>query len=350
MRISGSMILLLFGNDEVRSETLQKSDLSRWFSRVELWAPEFEVENRWAWLEVGRILIETKLQPQFNDIVEVEVPGCVYSVRVVETDWPVMFECQCVYGDVYESHSSSEEGESSFSEPIEVIHNFDNNANHFVQKGVDDEKQSSVETMVLKLHTPMARDTGTYRSKDCSVETCVPDSFGMLDKVDGLVSWSAETFVDQGVVGYVNEVESMLVQHVKSSMSDIMLQLLTSGERAVAEKQLANKGRGKSRENNPKELDIANCSLSDSDFLNKKRVILCKAKETLEFGKLIGAKTIGREKDIVKDLCHLGMILELSPSSWPSPSAPPLSSPCHRLSSEFRAITTIMEGLENHRS
>ncbi|KAK8652122.1 hypothetical protein V6N13_061144 [Hibiscus sabdariffa] len=172
-------------------------------------------------------------------MVEVDVAGCVYRVKVVETNRLVMFEYQCGYGDVEsESHSNSESGEFSFLKPIEVAPKIDSNA--FVQKGVDKEKKSSVEIMVPESLAPMAKDIDTYRSKDCSVKTCVPDSFGLLgteqcnrmwernqrivmcaidnsqdwlaDEVDGLVSRSGEACASQGVVDYVHEVGSLSVQ------------------------------------------------------------------------------------------------------------------------------------------
>ncbi|KAK8578102.1 hypothetical protein V6N13_046959 [Hibiscus sabdariffa] len=242
--------------------------------------------------ERGRILIDTNL---FRDIA-----GRVYRVWVVETDQPVMFECQCAYGDVEsESHSSSEGGEYSFPEPIEVTPKIDNNG--FVQKCVDEE--SLVETMVPESLTPMAMDIGTYRSKDCTVETCVPDSFGMLgteqcnrmwagnqrvdlrvmdnsqdwlaNEVVGLVSRSGEACADHSVVDYVHKVDSVSVQHVGRtqvevdgvkkadiidhmrsrrkvrSVYDIMLQFLTPGNELWQRKK-SKKARGIPWKNNLK--------------------------------------------------------------------------------------------------
>ncbi|KAK8664246.1 hypothetical protein V6N13_084044 [Hibiscus sabdariffa] len=49
-------------------------------------------------------------------------------------------------------------------------------------------------------------------------------------------------------------------------------------------------------------MEFANESLSDSDFLIRKRIILREAQETLWIGKLVGASTIGNEDEIVKDM------------------------------------------------
>ncbi|KAL4375885.1 hypothetical protein GQ457_02G024250 [Hibiscus cannabinus] len=65
---------------------------------------------------------------------------------------------------------------------------------------------------------------------------------------------------------------------------------------------LVRKGRGRPRKNPPKAHEIANDSLSDYDFVNRKRIILQEVQETVEFGKLIGMKTIGKEENVIRDI------------------------------------------------
>ncbi|KAK8685734.1 hypothetical protein V6N13_124769 [Hibiscus sabdariffa] len=109
-----------------------------------------------------------------------------------------MFQCQCAYEYVeFESHSSSEGGKSSFPEPIEVTPKIDNNVNNFVQKGVDEENQSSIETIVPLSLTPMAKDNDW-----------------LADEVDGLVSLLGEAYADQRVIDYVHEVDFVSMQYV----------------------------------------------------------------------------------------------------------------------------------------
>ncbi|KAK8680434.1 hypothetical protein V6N13_109379 [Hibiscus sabdariffa] len=78
--------------------------------------------------------------------------------------------------------------------------------------------------MVPESLTPKAKDIGTYRSKDCSVETCVPDVFGMLGTEQFNRMWEGnqscwlgvtvgEACVDHGVVDYIHEVDSVSMQH-----------------------------------------------------------------------------------------------------------------------------------------
>ncbi|KAL4297450.1 hypothetical protein GQ457_12G002520 [Hibiscus cannabinus] len=57
---------------------------------------------------------------------------------------------------------------------------------------------------------------------------------------------------------------------------------------------------------------VADISLSDSDLRNRKDAILREAASTVEFGKLLGAKKIGREDLIVQDIapCGDGFLVE----------------------------------------
>ncbi|KAK8583620.1 hypothetical protein V6N13_109027 [Hibiscus sabdariffa] len=75
-------------------------------------------------------------------------------------------------------------------------------------------------------------------------------------------------------------------------------------DRIEAEQKLKKKGGGRPR-NNQKSQGVANGSLSDSDFKNRKKVILREARETIALGKLIGACTVGNEEEIVKDIAHI---------------------------------------------
>ncbi|KAK8665860.1 hypothetical protein V6N13_006017 [Hibiscus sabdariffa] len=127
--------------------------------------------------------------------------------------------------------------------------------------------------MVPKSFTPMTKDTGIYQSKDCSVETCVPDSFGMLGTKQCNRIWEYSVFVRHVYATRVeiegvkkaDLIDHMRIHHKVRSVSDIMLQ----------------------------EIYKPPLLLSYSNFLNWKRVILWEAEETLELGKLIGTKTIG---------------------------------------------------------
>ncbi|KAK8611835.1 hypothetical protein V6N13_131873 [Hibiscus sabdariffa] len=85
----------------------------------------------------------------------------------------------------------------------------------------------------------------------------------------------------------------------------INLSILSPVERCEAERRLHKKGRGRPRKKPLPEHGIANASLSDSDFIQREQVILREARETLHLGRLIGAETVGNEEDIVKDIARI---------------------------------------------
>ncbi|KAK8656043.1 hypothetical protein V6N13_108602 [Hibiscus sabdariffa] len=86
------------------------------------------------------------------------------------------------------------------------------------------------------------------------------------------------------------------------SMPDIMLNLMSHKEQIVAEERLKKRGRGRPRKNPPKSLEITNGSLSDSDFINHKGLILRETREMVDSGKLIGLKTIRNGNIIIRDI------------------------------------------------
>ncbi|KAK8700408.1 hypothetical protein V6N13_018805 [Hibiscus sabdariffa] len=56
---------------------------------------------------------------------------------------------------------------------------------------------------------------------------------------------------------------------------------------------------------------IVNGSLSDLDFLNRKRVILREVEETVQLGKLIGVAPTGNETVVIQDIAHIIAAQEL---------------------------------------
>ncbi|KAK8578490.1 hypothetical protein V6N13_100327 [Hibiscus sabdariffa] len=86
-------------------------------------------------------------------------------------------------------------------------------------------------------------------------------------------------------------------------VSEINLSFLTPTTRAVAENNVPKRGKGRPKKSQRQR--VANESLSDSDILNRKRVILKEARETVNLGKLIGATTLGNKEVIVKDIARI---------------------------------------------
>ncbi|KAK8570934.1 hypothetical protein V6N13_094034 [Hibiscus sabdariffa] len=78
----------------------------------------------------------------------------------------------------------------------------------------------------------------------------------------------------------------------------------------------------------------ANSSLSDSDFISRKKAILKEAEETVALGKLVGAVTIGNESDIIRGIPSIIKESKLEDVSavmvrtlWPSNSLEIIFSP-----------------------
>ncbi|KAK8681367.1 hypothetical protein V6N13_053771 [Hibiscus sabdariffa] len=68
MRIAGAMFLLMFVNEEERRLVLERTDLDRWFTRVEAWQPELQIESRSAWLSVVGLPMHLWSEGTFNSI------------------------------------------------------------------------------------------------------------------------------------------------------------------------------------------------------------------------------------------------------------------------------------------
>ncbi|KAK8573828.1 hypothetical protein V6N13_096759 [Hibiscus sabdariffa] len=75
-------------------------------------------------------------------------------------------------------------------------------------------------------------------------------------------------------------------------LSDIISSLQMPEEKQQADKAKQRRGRGRPRKSVTTS-KIADISLSDSDLLHHRTAILKEAEETVEFGKLLGYKTIG---------------------------------------------------------
>ncbi|KAK8606451.1 hypothetical protein V6N13_030733 [Hibiscus sabdariffa] len=88
MRISGSLVLLMFGNGEVRDKILRASYLRRWFNRVEIWTSDLVIENHRAWLEAmqGDDVSVSDSQSESEDLVT--------PTPVLTAGMPKMTECQ----------------------------------------------------------------------------------------------------------------------------------------------------------------------------------------------------------------------------------------------------------------
>ncbi|KAK8715578.1 hypothetical protein V6N13_042909 [Hibiscus sabdariffa] len=88
-------------------------------------------------------------------------------------------------------------------------------------------------------------------------------------------------------------------------LSDIISSLQTLEEKRKTAKVIQRKGRGRPRKSAVSTSKVADISLSDSDLLHRQEIILKEAAAIVEFGKLLGAKTIGCEAMIVQDIARI---------------------------------------------
>ncbi|KAK8605389.1 hypothetical protein V6N13_102171 [Hibiscus sabdariffa] len=79
----------------------------------------------------------------------------------------------------------------------------------------------------------------------------------------------------------------------------------SSPVRVETSKLVSKRGRGRPKTKGTEATRIVNGSLSDSDFLHIKKVILQEAEETVQLGKLLGAAPKGNEKVVIQDIARI---------------------------------------------
>ncbi|KAK8659670.1 hypothetical protein V6N13_029867 [Hibiscus sabdariffa] len=70
MRIAGVVVLLMFTTEDERQAMLERSDLTKWFAKVESWKPEITITNRSAWLSVVGLPMHLCTEESFNRIAQ----------------------------------------------------------------------------------------------------------------------------------------------------------------------------------------------------------------------------------------------------------------------------------------
>ncbi|KAK8612560.1 hypothetical protein V6N13_092672 [Hibiscus sabdariffa] len=68
MRIARPVFLLMFSNEEDRRAMLARSDLDRWFVKVEAWRPKIRITNRSVWLFVVGLPMHLWSEKSFSRI------------------------------------------------------------------------------------------------------------------------------------------------------------------------------------------------------------------------------------------------------------------------------------------
>ncbi|KAK9010345.1 hypothetical protein V6N11_036856 [Hibiscus sabdariffa] len=89
MRLSGSRVLLIFQDIQVRSRVVELSALDNWFESVLVWSPRACKSNQRVWLTMYGIPVHAWVDRTFENIPSIwdlEVEGENFEVRIVETD------------------------------------------------------------------------------------------------------------------------------------------------------------------------------------------------------------------------------------------------------------------------
>ncbi|KAL4295350.1 hypothetical protein GQ457_12G004850 [Hibiscus cannabinus] len=142
---------------------------------------------------------------------------------------------------------------------------------------------------------------------DVDVDTdLVTVPIGEEDMDEGLVSRA----IGPGIEG-----SNVEIYHINGFRRKVRLLVdVIQSVQSLAEKEERPKGAKGQRCSRAKVVSsrVADISLSDSDLRNRKDAILREAASTVEFGKLLGAKKIGREDLIVQDIapCGDGFLVE----------------------------------------
>ncbi|KAK9002979.1 hypothetical protein V6N11_060553 [Hibiscus sabdariffa] len=99
MRISGSLVLLMFESPETRTKILEEKSLDQWLENVMVWQPTLQITTRRIWLSIQGIPIHAWPENTFRSIaakwgvlVEIDqdivAPSSFETCRIqIETDW-----------------------------------------------------------------------------------------------------------------------------------------------------------------------------------------------------------------------------------------------------------------------
>ncbi|KAK9045603.1 hypothetical protein V6N11_051512 [Hibiscus sabdariffa] len=318
--MSSSSALLIFDIIENRRQVKERDVLLTWFDRVSEWCEDnSSFENRRVWVSIfgvlihawtsetfervgtvirvaeetmvpssfekGRVLIETSTLDRIDYRLELCVNDKVFPVRITEADTFLRgsrLGCDCPVSDS-ESQSTNEE-----------------------ERNLPDAKDHMVDEVQDHVEVAVAKD-----GAECVVLTAHPPLQPVLDTDLDLVSVPIEEGVIEGLASNVSwpavEGSKAEVIHFKGSrrkvrmLADVIQSVSSPAERE--ERKKGSKGRGRQRPVFGSS-EVAGISLSYSDFRNRQEVLLKEATSAMDFGKLLGAQTIGWEDVIVRDIAR----------------------------------------------
>ncbi|KAL4369087.1 hypothetical protein GQ457_05G024400 [Hibiscus cannabinus] len=335
MRLAGPRVLLIFDSIEVRQQMMDSGVLDRWFSLVVDWSAEGSaLECRRAWISVfgvpvhawsrdtferlvshwgsvilleeataepssferGRVLVESSVLERIEERLELVVEGQVFPIRLTESD--TLLRGPRVYGSS-ESRSSSEDVASRDDEDL---------CPNELEEGQVIATGGPV-VGIEELATDEAKATAVVSKDLLIVPSDEPEVEGVRWRGNDL--WNgkeeasnamvqtedAEQLVDVAVIcarpGFEGSNAEVKLVNNNSRKVRLLSDVISSLQTPEEKRKEIKKGRGRPRKVSVSNAPIADISLSDSDLAHRQEVLLKEATTTVEFGKLLGATTVG---------------------------------------------------------
>ncbi|KAK8549180.1 hypothetical protein V6N13_063576 [Hibiscus sabdariffa] len=298
MRIAGSMMLLMFDDDKMRHELLASGKLDEWLESVGTWSSMMLIHNRRTRLSISGLLIETDWRFHIDEDLELRVGEQCFPIRVTEIEEAIGPKCDCSCELMEESEfSGKHDKKEDAKERIDAS----------AVKGRDS-GNNSVGSVVpnsisLKAMNSLERDE-EVRYSDVPAECGLREEIQVRASEDVVVN-NPTSRGPSNRITLAEVIEYRGQQRKVRQISEVLLSEIPPQKREVALNQISKRGRGRPKMKNTEANRIVNGSLSDSDFVNRKKVILREAEEVLQLGKLIGAETNGNEKAIVQDITRI---------------------------------------------
>ncbi|KAK8574351.1 hypothetical protein V6N13_016151 [Hibiscus sabdariffa] len=270
--------------------------------------------------EKGRVLIETSTMDQIDDHMELCVNDKVFPVRIMEADTFLRgsrLGCDCHVSDC-ESQNTNEDEHNI---PVAEDHMVNKVQDHVVVSEAKDGAECARLTREEEVRPSGgvdARSQGHFEEvlwrgnalwevvsvAHSPVQPVLDTDLDLVSVpiVEGVIEGLESNVIGPAVEGLKAEVINFKGSQRKVRMlADVIQSVSTPAERE--ERKKVSKRRGRQRPVFGSS-GVAGISLSDSDFRNLEEVLLKEAASAVDFGKLLGAQTIGREDVIVRDIAR----------------------------------------------
>ncbi|KAL4283707.1 hypothetical protein GQ457_16G016660 [Hibiscus cannabinus] len=326
-----------YKDDTMRQNVLASGKLDECGLPIQVWSEKTFGNIASLWGELVQIDVETLLPSSFerarfqietdwrfhiDEDIEVRVGELCFTIRVTEIEEAIGPKCNCSCELVEESELyGKQDGKENEKVRIAVSAVKGGDGENYSEEnvvpnlisltGMDTlevdkiwEDNKVVDWRVMETASWMMDENVGMMQRDEEVrDNDVSAECGLRDELPVQTTKDADVIspICNGPSNRVNitkVIEYRGQQRKVRRISYVLLSEIPSPEQAVAPNQNLKKGRGRPKSKNTEDKRIVNGSLSNSDFVNRKRIMLREAEEVLQLGKLIGAETNGNEKAI----------------------------------------------------